>query len=124
MIKATSKTIPYQVKFTNNRHIAIADSSYYGNGGNAGFRPHELLEAALATCMNMTATMYALKHDIPLKQVITKVSIDRSGEAEVIFNCVVELKGKLTAEQKEAILAATRACPVRKTLLRGVKFAD
>jgi uncharacterized OsmC-like protein len=34
------------------------------------------------------------------------------------------LKGKLTFEQKQAILAAARACPVRKTLLRGVRFKD
>jgi len=124
MIKATSKATPYQVQFTNGKHTALADTKYYETGGDAGFQPHELLEAALATCMNMTARMYAAKHAVPLKQVVTKVLLDRSGEEQVVFNCVVELKGKLTFEQKQAILAAARACPVRKTLLRGVRFKD
>jgi putative redox protein len=124
MIKATSKTKPYQVQFTNGKHSALADTIKDKGGGEAGFRPHELLEAALAACMNMTATMYASKHAIPLRQVVTKVSLHRSGDEQVVFKCVVELKGRLTAEQKEATLASARACPVRKTLLRGAKFAD
>ena len=88
------------------------------------FRPHELLEAALATCMNMAATMYAEKHVIPLVQVVTKVTLDRSGSEQVVFSYSVELSGELTVQQKEAIMSAMRVCPVRKTLSRGVRFLD
>jgi len=124
MIQATSKTTPYQVEFTNGCQSALADTTKDKGGCESGFRPHELLEAALAACMNMSATMYAEKHSVPLDGVVTKVSLDRSGSAEVVFNCIVELTGNLTVEQRKAIMNAVHACPVRKTLLRGVKFSE
>jgi putative redox protein len=124
MIQTISQTTPFQVQFTNERHSALADTTQDKGGGDSGFRPHELLEAALATCMNMMATMYATKHDIPLTQVVTKVSLDRSGSEQVVFSYVLELMGDLTAEQREAIISAVRVCPVRKTLSRGFRFSD
>ena len=102
----------------------MADTTQDKGGGEFGFRPHELLEAALATCMNMTATMYAAKHAIPLAQVVTSVSLDRSGSEQVSFRYGIELTGDLAVEQKEAIMSAVRACPVRKILSRGVRFLD
>ena len=124
MIKAISKETPYQVEFTNGHHSAMADATKDKGGAEAGFRPHELLEAALAACMNITATMYAAKHAVPLKQVVTKVSLDRSDSEQVIFDCIVELKGNLTAEQRKALMSAVRTCPVRKTLSRSIKFSE
>jgi putative redox protein len=44
--------------------IAIVDTTSGKGGYGDGFHPHELLEAALATCMNMTIRMYAQKHAI------------------------------------------------------------
>ncbi|MFC6061039.1 OsmC family protein [Streptomyces ochraceiscleroticus] len=35
----------------------LADTCKAGVGGSAGPRPHELLEAALTTCMTITARM-------------------------------------------------------------------
>ena len=74
--------------------------------------------------MNMAATMYAANHAIPLTQVITKVTLDRSGSGQVVFGCSVELSGELTVEQRQAIMSAMRVCPVRKTLMRGMRFSD
>lgn len=102
----------------------MADTTEDKGGGGSGFRPHELLEAALATCMNMAATMYAAKHAIPLSRVVTKVTLDRSGSEQVAFSYSVELSGKLTAQQRDVIMSAMRVCPVRKTLSRGVRFLD
>jgi putative redox protein len=124
MIRTNSQPAPFQVEFTNEQHSAMADTTQDKGGGYCGFRPHELLEASLATCMNMTATMYATKHDIPLTHVITKVSLDRSGLEQVVFNYTLELKGDLTDEQRKAIHSAVRVCPVRKTLSRGFKFTE
>ena len=124
MIKATSQAQPYQVQFSDGKHAALADTTADKGGGGAGFRPHELLEAALATCMNMSASMYAAEHGIPLRQAVTRVSLDRSGSDAVTFACSVDLLGELDVEQKAAIMAALRVCPVRQTLSRGVRFAD
>ncbi len=124
MISTVSEAQPFRVQFSDGQHRALADTSIDKGGGGAGFRPHELLEAALATCMNMAATMYAEKHVIPLVQVVTKVTLDRSGSEQVVFSYSVELSGELTVQQKEAIMSAMRVCPVRKTLSRGVRFLD
>ena len=124
MISTINEAQPYRVQFTDGRHSALADTTQDKGGGESGFRPHELLEAALATCMNMTATMYAAKHAIRLTQVVTKVTLDRSGSGQVVFRYSVELSGDLTVQQREAIMSAMRVCPVRKTLLRGVRFSD
>ena len=124
MICTVSKAQQFQVQFSNGRHSALADTTKDKGGGGAGFRPHELLEAALATCMNMAATMYAAKHNIPLAQVITKVTLDHSDSEQVVFSYSVGLSGDLTVQQKEAITSAMRVCPVRQTLSRGVRFLD
>ena len=124
MIRTHSQPTPFQVEFTNGQHSAIADTTQDKGGGSCGFRPHELLEASLAACMNMTATMYATKNNIPLTQVATKVSLDRSGLGHVVLKYTLELKGDLTDEQRNEIHSAVRVCPVRKTLSRGFKFAD
>lgn len=124
MIQTTNEARPYQVRFTNKRHSALADTTEHNGGTESGFRPHELLEAALATCMNMAARMYAASHAIPLNQVVVNVTLDRSGSDEVVFRYNVELNGRLTAGQRRGIMSAVRACPVRRTLLRGVKFTD
>lgn len=44
----------------------MPDTTPDKKGANHGFRPHELLEAASASCMNMTFRMYAEIHAIPL----------------------------------------------------------
>jgi putative redox protein len=124
MISTISEAPPYRVQFTDGRHSALADTTQDKGGGESGFRPHDLLGAAFAACMNMTATMYAAKHAIPLTQVVTKVTLDRSGSEQVVFGYSVELGGKLTDEQRAAIMSAIRACPIRKTLSRGVRFLD
>ena len=124
MIRTKSQPTPFQVEFTNEQHSAMADTTQDKGGGSCGFRPHELLEASLPACMNMTATMYATKNNIPLTHVATKVSLDRSGLEQVVFKYNLQLTGDLTDEQRKAIHSAVRVCPVRKTLSRGFKFAD
>jgi len=91
MISTINEAPPYRVRFTDGRHSASADTTPDKGGGESGFRPHDLLEAALATCMSMTATMYAVKHAIPLTWVLTKVTLDRSGSEPVVFRYSVEL---------------------------------
>jgi uncharacterized OsmC-like protein len=74
--------------------------------------------------MNMTATLYAAKHAIPLTQVVTTVVLERSGSEPGVFSYSVELSGTLTSGQRAAIMSAVRSCPVRQTLSKGVKFVD
>ena len=47
MIRADSRPTNYQTEFTNGVHSSTSDTTPNKGGANRGFRPHELLEAAL-----------------------------------------------------------------------------
>ena len=122
MISATSETPRYRTRFSNGAQEAFADNTPDKGGGGAGFRPHELLEAALACCINMSVRMAADKHAIPLDAVTTRVRLERGAEG-VLFHTEIELHGdSLTPEQRARLVAAAKACPVRRTLSGSIRF--
>jgi len=124
MIKSKSEHEPYLTWFTDGQHECLSDTTADKGGKNAGFRPHDLLEAALACCITMTARMFAERRGIPLRQVRTTVQLNRENANETILEVETEFDGELSAEQLEQLKAATRACPVRKTLSKPIRFVD
>jgi putative redox protein len=122
MISATSQVARYQTRFSDGVHEGFSDTIVDRGGQNSGFRPHELLEAALASCVSMTVRMYADRHAIPLASVTAKVRLDRSQADEIVFRYEVDVDGDLTPEQKDRLLHAAGACPVRKTLSKKIRF--
>jgi putative redox protein len=122
MIIAGSKEPAYLTPFSDGKHSALADTTKEKGGSGGGFWPHTLLEAALATCINITLRKYADKHAIPLTAASTKVKLDRSRADAAVFGYEVELHGNLTAPQRQALLKAAADCPVKATLLKQVSF--
>src|SRR5581483_8990640 len=106
----------FQATFTNGGSTASADVPKEKGGAGRGFGPHELLEAALATCLTITVEMYAAKHGFPLRGVTTEVRLDRSQPAEAILLYALTFEEPLTAEEKEQLTAAANNCPVGRTL--------
>lgn len=122
MISASSETPRYRTRFSNGAHEAMADTTPDKGGGAAGFRPHELLEAALACCVNMSMRIVAENHAIPLDAVTTRVRLERGAEGAV-FRTEIEIHGDaLTPEQREMVMRAAEACPVRRTLSGSIRF--
>ncbi len=97
-------------------HESVADVPIAKGGAGAGFGPHELVEAALATCMTMTVQMFAAKHDMPLAGAICKVHIDRSLPDQIVLRYMLDLDGPLTEDQARQLREAAEACPVGRTL--------
>ncbi|MBI4644705.1 MAG: OsmC family protein [Deltaproteobacteria bacterium] len=122
MIIAGSENPVYRTPFSDGEHHAVADTTKEKGGSGGGFWPHTLLEAALATCINITLRKYADKHAIPLSNAVTKVKLDRSRAEEVTFAYEVELQGNLTEPQHQALLRVAGDCPVKKTLLKRISF--
>ncbi len=122
MIVSTSETPRYKTTFSDGVHEAVADTTMDKGGGNSGFRPHDLLAAALATCVNMTIRMYADARAIPLESVRTKVSLDRSDPQAAVFRYEVDFEGNLSELEKDKLLRAAAACPVRRTLSKEIRF--
>ena len=124
MITCKNERIKYQTTFSNGHHTAYADTSEDKGGKGAGFRPHELLEAALASCLNMHLRMYADKHNISLNGISTTVTLDRSLPKEATFKYSIELTGSLSEEQRQVILQIAKTCPVHKTLSKTISFQE
>lgn len=123
MIFSSSALEKYTTRFSNGEHEGLADTTRDKGGSQSGFRPHDLLEAALATCINMYLRMYAQTQQFPLEHVEVRVELDRSQSPEdALFRYEIELKGALTDKQRQKLLRVAQACPVRKTLSRKIRF--
>jgi putative redox protein len=122
MIKSKSEQPRYRTLFTNGLHEAYADTTEDKGGNSAGFRPHDLLEAALSTCLNMEIRIFADSHHIPLSEVHTEVQLDRSQPNEAIFKYSIRLEGQLSDDQRQKLLHAAKACSVHRTLSKKLSF--
>jgi putative redox protein len=124
MIKTRSDGAAYRTWFSNGEHEAFADTTPDKGGQNAGFRPHDLLEAALACCVTITAQMFAEKHGIPVRQVRAIVRLNREQAIEPTFEVKMDFDGELTSKQIEQLQVVVQSCPVRKTLSNSIRFAE
>ena len=119
MMSAHSTDGRWKTLCTNGAHDVIADTAP-PKGEGLGVRPHELLEAALAACLNMTVRMEADRLGIRLEGVRTIVELERTAEQST-FVWHVELDGSLRGEERDALLAAAAKCPVSQTLRRSIE---
>ena len=122
MIHTKNEKVNYKTKFSNGKHSAFSDTTIDKEGSNSGFRPHELLEAAVACCMNMHIRMFAENHKMDVSHVKTEVSLNRNDPEFCIFEYKVEIDGKLTELEKEKLMQVVQSCPVKKTLSKRIEF--
>ncbi len=122
MIEAASEAVRYQTQLTNGTHYLLSDTTREKGGSESGVRPHELLEAALASCINITLRMYADQHGMALSDVTTRVKLDRSNPEETVFEYEITLQGTLSEQDRARLLSVAANCPVRKTLSKRMGF--
>jgi putative redox protein len=116
MIRATRLPVPFQCSFSNGTHHGVADVPVDRGGNGLGFGPHDLLEAALATCMTITLEKVAQSHHYPLTSAACEVQIDRSVPGSVTLRYHIHLDGPLSQEQSDHLHRVARDCPVARTL--------
>ena len=116
MMTARELGAGYRNSYGNGRFTGRGDMPADKGGDGDGFRPHELLEAALATCMSMTVRIAAEKHGYPLTGVAVTVSLDRSVPEDFAFDYSLELEGELSETQRAHLARAAAQCPVSKTI--------
>ena len=122
MIATHSREPRYLVQFTNGTYHADADVLPVKGGQGAGFGPHELVEAALATCINMWIRMQADKLGIPVGPIAVSVTLQRDHPEEAVYDYSIELPKELSEDQRATLLQAADNCPVRRTLLKRPLF--
>lgn len=115
------------------RHELISDEPL-GIGDDKGPTPHELLLAALGSCITMTIRMYADRKQWALERVAVAATHDRrpsdasdaegTGRHQIDYIDVqLTLEGDLSAEQLERLHTIARRCPVHRTLTGDIRIA-
>ena len=124
MIRSHSLGVPHRVSFTNGETTAVADVPKEKGGAGCGFGPHELVEAALATCLTISVELFAAKHGIPLESVEAEVRLDRSLHSEVQLIYSLTFHGAISEEQQHLLKTAAAQCPVQRTLTGKITCRD
>jgi putative redox protein len=120
MIEATALPVAWQVRFRADDQEGRADTVKDGTGGSAGMRPHELLEASLATCMTISARMALADLGIPGGAVGVRVHLEREQSVtrfryELILDPALE-------PHRPAVTESIERSPVRSTLSKQLTF--
>ena len=121
----------YRTEVTVGEHTFVADEPRSVGGGGAGPTPYDYLLGALGACTAMTLHMYANRKGWPLEAAVVRLRNARS-YAEDCEQCEtravgvrhldrqVELRGPLSDEQRQRLLAIADRCPVKQTLDKGI----
>jgi putative redox protein len=122
LITCYSKKADFDTWFTNGRHEGHCDAPVEKGGADANFSPQELLEAALAGCLNIWLRKHAASHNIPQSGIMAEVSLDTPTPGEAVFRYALELKGSLTEDQRRELIQAAHGCPVHQALSGKISF--
>ncbi len=118
-------------KVQSGQHEWVADEPA-DIGTDAGPDPYAHLCAALGTCTVMTLNMYARHKQLPVEQVMARVSHARihakdcqdchqtEGKIDVL-NREISITGDLSDAQRQRMLEIADRCPVHRTLENEIK---
>ena len=112
---------PYGQIVAAGHHLAGADEPERVGGHDTGMSPYEYLLAALGACTSMTLRMYAERHKWPVEHIAVSLRhVQEPGPDGPIdrFERRIALRGALTEDQRQRLLAIAEKCPVSRTLRR------
>ncbi len=121
MIRTTSTDKDFHCVLTNDKLTVDIDAPIFKGGLGNGFRPHELLEGALASCMNISIRMIAKENNIKLNKVETQVKIEKTDD-KTTFRYKIKLDDILNENDKEFLMKIIDRCEVKKTLTKQLEF--
>jgi putative redox protein len=125
-LTATSRAIPGTLRqevVIDGRHRLITDEPVEVGGEGSAPAPHELLPAALASCVSTTLVMYARRKGWELGEVRVDVSYDHRVTPRRA-DITIGLGTELSAEQLELLEKVAAACPVRRSLETEFEFNE
>ena len=121
MIETKSTKQDYHCLLTNGRITYDCDAPPSKGGLGNGLRPHELLEAALATCINITIRMTAKERNINLDYISTQVDLDRS-DTKTTFKYKIILDDNLSVSDRDFLMNIIDFCAVKQSLTKQLEF--
>jgi uncharacterized OsmC-like protein/alpha/beta superfamily hydrolase len=129
--------LPQEDGFTSQvmvrKHGLTADEPTEVGGNDFGPSPYEFLNVGLGACTAMTLQMYARRKKWPLDEVVVHLdhgkkhvedceNLDDPKSKIDHFDRTLELKGDLSAEQKDRLMEIADKCPVHKTLHNPIRI--
>ncbi len=104
----------------------LVDTTLEKGGTGKCIRPHELLEAALAACMNIAIKMEAQKNNLYFDSIETRVELNRKDPTKTIFeySYIFNSPDKLSDKTINKFKQVLQTCPVRKTLSKEIIFVE
>lgn len=101
-----------------NAHTFTSDIAIAEGGEDLGPSPHDLYDAALASCKALTLMWYAKKKNINITHIDTRIERDDSQERQGIYKLAATLlvQGEFSDEEFAQISAVAEKCPVHKLM--------
>lgn len=112
-----------EVVIDGGRHVLVTDEPEKLGGADAGPAPHELLPAALASCVATTVQMYARARAWDIGEVRVDVDYDHRSTPRR-FTVGLHLDPGLSRERMERLARAAASCPVRRAIESGIVFEE
>ena len=122
MVTAESDRKDYLTQLSNGSTTIYSDTTPDKGGGGDCFRPHDLLCAGFASCLNITIRMVLDRMNLQYEKVITKVDLNRDVPENTTFLYDIEIIGDIDDATKREVISKALNCPVRKTLSRQIGF--
>jgi putative redox protein len=125
-LTATARSIPGTLRqdvLVNGKFHLVTDEPESVGGEDSAPAPHELLPAALASCISTVLVMYARTKEWDLGEVSVAVDYDHHATPRR-FDVLITLSGDLTEEQLVRLERVGATCPVRKSLEVGVEIEE
>jgi putative redox protein len=119
---STGATLRQEV-LVDGRHRLFTDEPAALGGTDTGPAPHELLPAALASCIAVTIRMYARTKGWPLRELSVDVVYDNTSTPRH-FDVTIDLPGDLSPEQVRRLMRVAETCPVRRSIEAGMVFDE
>jgi putative redox protein len=125
LLIATARSVPGTLvqEVEVGEHRFVTDEPEHLGGTGTAPTPHELLPAALASCISTMIVMYARTKGWDLGEVSVEVAYDRDATPRR-FDVLTRFGADLTPEQQRRLERVAATCPVRRALESAVVFRE
>lgn len=102
----------------SGNHQFISDIIESEGGEDLGPSPHDLYDAALASCKALTLMWYANKKGITIEHIETKIERDDSQERQGVYKlrATLHIRGTFTDQEFDQLKTVAEKCPVHKLM--------
>ncbi|HPA17264.1 MAG TPA: OsmC family protein [Verrucomicrobiae bacterium] len=97
-----------------SHHLVVDEGAAVG-GADVGPSPHDLLDAALASCTALTLNLYGKRKGWPIQNLRVEVT-HTEGQGLYEFHRRIQIEGDLDECQRTRLLAIAEKCPIHRVL--------